>query len=242
MIESACVRIVFECLTPSDGYVDLVNTAADDRSISGVLHVETMGAQPAHLHVSLSDGSAVRLRRVTPNDRDALVAGFDQLSKESRYSRFFSPMPTLSGHLLDQLADLVGHCHVAIAAFEDRGEGAVVNPGLGLARAIQAHAGEPAELAVTVIDDAHGHGIGELLLRVLVVVMNEMGVNTFSASALRSNGSMLKTFAKLGARAHADPGDPSVMLVELHVAELSPAALWAPELETEILAFARSVA
>jgi GNAT superfamily N-acetyltransferase len=216
-----------------------------DRFVSGVLHVNAVEGQPAHLHIELSDGSSVRLRRVAPEDRDALVEGFNRLSKQARYTRFFSSMPTLSGQVLDRLADLVGHCHVAIAAFSDGdGDGSLTpsESGVGVARAIQDAANVPAELAVTVIDDHSGLGIGELLLRVLIVVMSEKGVDSFSATVLRENVAMLKTFAKLGAETHTDHEDPSIVLVRLCATDLSPSERWSPDLEAEVLSFARNLA
>jgi GNAT superfamily N-acetyltransferase len=242
------------------GYESSVSTASDEqfvangRWVTGVHHLERDDRHPTHLHVDLSDGSIVRIRRVTPDDRDALVKGFNRLSKQSRYTRFFTPMPTLSGPILDRLADLVGHRHVAIAAFSDgesdsgdtvegRGSGlfCASDTGLGVARAIQETAGAPAELAVTVVDDVHGRGIGELLLRVLLAVMREMGVESFRASALRDNTAMLKTFSKLGAQVRTDPDDPTVKIVELSFAHLLPAEKWAPGFEAEVLSFARNL-
>jgi hypothetical protein len=41
----------------------------------------------------LSDGTEVRLRLLRASDRGKIAAGFRRLSPESRYRRFFSPMP-----------------------------------------------------------------------------------------------------------------------------------------------------
>jgi GNAT superfamily N-acetyltransferase len=233
------------------------------RHISGVAHNHASSAHDDHLHVHLSDGSELQIRRVTRDDREALVAGFNRLSKQSRYTRFFTPMPTLSGPVLDRLAGLVGHCHVAIAAFclmpkpvgefdnledeevedeevEDE-EVDAVEDGIGVARAIQDCAGVPAELAVTVIDDATGHGIGELLLRILLVVTHEMGVDEFRATALRENQSMRKTFVKLGARSRADPQDASILLFELSYNNVIETTEWTQEFVDEVLSFAKAV-
>src|SRR5438093_5697566 len=43
----------------------------------------------------LADGTAVRLRLLRSDDRQKLLAAFDQLSAESRYTRFFTAMPRL---------------------------------------------------------------------------------------------------------------------------------------------------
>jgi hypothetical protein len=45
---------------------------------------------------TLRDGSRIRIRPLEPDDRDELAAGFERLSPESRYRRFFGPMKQLS--------------------------------------------------------------------------------------------------------------------------------------------------
>ena len=47
--------------------------------------------------VELADGAAIEIRPIPPADKPALVAGFDRLSPESRYRRFFSPLNHLIG-------------------------------------------------------------------------------------------------------------------------------------------------
>ena len=55
-----------------------------------------MAADPAPTtKVTLQDGSTIRLREVLPTDRGAIQAGFERLSPESRYRRFFAPMQRL---------------------------------------------------------------------------------------------------------------------------------------------------
>jgi hypothetical protein len=45
---------------------------------------------------TLRDGSRVAIRPIEPDDREMLAEGFGRLSPESRYRRFFTPMPALS--------------------------------------------------------------------------------------------------------------------------------------------------
>ena len=51
--------------------------------------------------VTLADGSRLAIRPIEPGDRDLMRAGFERLSPESRYRRFFSPMPELTGRQLE---------------------------------------------------------------------------------------------------------------------------------------------
>jgi len=73
--------------------------------------------------VTLADGSRVLIRPIAPEDRDELVAGFERLSAESRYRRFFGPMVRLSERDLDRLTQVDHHDHEALVAI-DAGSGA----------------------------------------------------------------------------------------------------------------------
>ncbi len=66
--------------------------------------------------VALRDGSRVVIRPIEPDDRDALAAGFERLSPESRYRRFFGPMQHLSESYLDYLTQVDHHDHEALVA------------------------------------------------------------------------------------------------------------------------------
>ena len=137
----------------------------------------------------LEDGKRVRIRRAWPSDRDELIEGFEQLSPRSRYLRFFSATPKLTDRLLRQLTSIDGDRHVALVA-EDLGASGKTR-GLGVARFIR-HSEDPttAELALTVIDEIQGHGLGRALLDHLVVEASRHGVSRFIAVVLPENRAM----------------------------------------------------
>ncbi|MEA2283671.1 MAG: hypothetical protein QOK21_4278, partial [Solirubrobacteraceae bacterium] len=56
--------------------------------------------------LTLRDGSRIVIRPIEPDDRDDLREGFERLSPESRYRRFFSPVPRLSERHLDYLTQV----------------------------------------------------------------------------------------------------------------------------------------
>jgi hypothetical protein len=190
---------------------------------------------PEFLSVRLEDGSCLQIRLVTPADRAHLVDGFARLSKQSRYTRFFSYIPSLEGPVLDNLADLSGHLHVALGAFAGNDE---LGHGVAVARAIQPASGEPAELAITVVDGAQGLGLGELLLHILVVMGTKLGVTSFTATTLRENHPAGKAFRKIGAKTAPDPEDMAISLATMVSGDLKKLTGWPPELEEEIQRFA----
>jgi RimJ/RimL family protein N-acetyltransferase len=147
------------------------------------------GGEPAFpaLH-RLRDGTSVRLRLVGPADREQMLAGFERLSPESRYWRFFTAMPRLSPALLTRLTDTDGHDHLAIGA-ELRDEDG--GPLVGVARFIRlGDAPDTAEASVAVVDDLQRRGLGRLLLRQLSAAARAHGIRTFRAHVLGGNDRM----------------------------------------------------
>jgi hypothetical protein len=71
----------------------------------------------------LRDGHAVTLRLVRATDKELLRRGFERMSPESRYRRFFAAKKTLSEAELVYLTELDGLNHFAIAATLDEPEG-----------------------------------------------------------------------------------------------------------------------
>ena len=145
-------------------------------------------------------------------------------------------MRALQGPVLDQLADLSGYLHVAIGAFTENDE---LGHGVAVARAIQPSPGAPAELAITVVDSAQGMGLGQLLLHILIELMTELGVTSFTATILRDNYPAVSLFRKLGATTHPDPEDLALTLAEIAPGNLPKLVGWPPDLERQIRGFVK---
>jgi GNAT superfamily N-acetyltransferase len=172
-----------------------------------------------HLDVALRQGR-VRLRLARHDDADALEVGFNHLSADSRYTRFFTAMPRLSGSVFERLIDLDGHDRVAIAAFDpDRSSeiGSADGYGIGVGRFVRSERDDVAELAVAVIDEYQRRGIGRLLLLAVFVAAHVRGITCLQASVLGSNGPMLTLLERLGAVDHTEPDVHDVRLLEVDV-------------------------
>jgi GNAT superfamily N-acetyltransferase len=173
--------------------------------------------------VELDDGTPLRFRLGTPDDRDALAAGFARLSPESRVARFFTGMPRLSRLFLDHLISVDESRHVAIVA-EDMSRTSDVDEqttglGIGVARYITSNTdATQAEMAVAVIDEYHGRGIGHLLLDALVDHAVRNGITTGTATVLADNTKMLRLVTSMGATPHKDPDDRTIVTVEIPLA------------------------
>jgi GNAT superfamily N-acetyltransferase len=135
---------------------------------------------------TLGDGTRVVLRLVRPADKDLLRRGFARLSAESRYLRFFTEKAALTDRDLALLTELDGIDELALGAIGYDAAG--LEEGLGIAR----FARDPrdpgvAEVAVTVVDDVQGRGLGTLLLQRLAAAAAERGITRFSGEFLARN-------------------------------------------------------
>jgi RimJ/RimL family protein N-acetyltransferase len=159
--------------------------------------------------VTLRDGSRIILRPAVAADRDLLLAGFERLSPESRYRRFFAPMKVLSPALLDYLTTLDYRDHFAWAALsaEPGPDGRPL--GVGVARYIRLEDPEAAEMAATVVDDWQGRGLGRVLLDALVLEALENGITRLEGDVLVDNRPMQELLRREGATFR--PGGPGVL-------------------------------
>ena len=136
---------------------------------------------------ALRDGTPIVVRLLRPEDKQLLRAGFERLSPESRYARFFAPKQTLSEDELKYLCEIDQESHFAIGALRESEDGTLT--GLGIARFIKIADGV-AEAAIAVADEMHGRGLGRLLFLRLCAAANERGITTFKCEVLGSNASM----------------------------------------------------
>jgi GNAT superfamily N-acetyltransferase len=143
---------------------------------------------------TLRSGDRVLVRPIRPSDKERLLEGFHRMSTESRYRRFFSPINELGAGQLRYLTEVDHHTHEALAALDaDDGEP------LGVARFIRTKEDPSvAEVAVAVVDEWQGRGLGTELLSELAARAREEGVEHFSAFVLQQNRPMLELLEELG--------------------------------------------
>ncbi len=132
--------------------------------------------QGYHEELPLPSGSRMRLRIVGPGDRDGLLQAFENLSTESRIHRWLYPKRSLSEEEVRQLLSPENDDHVAMVAVEIDPEGNELS-GIGMARFVRVP-GDPeaGEIAITIVDEWQGLGIGRILLHRLLAAMSERGV------------------------------------------------------------------
>ena len=145
--------------------------------------------------VALRDGSKVLIRQVRPADARLLADGFARLSPRSRQMRFLARKDQLSAAELRYLTDVDHHDHEALGALDRAG-----GRGVGVARYVR-DAGDPhaAEIAVTIVDDWQGRGLGTELLTRLSARARCEGIHRFTALVAADNVAMAALLQNMSA-------------------------------------------
>ncbi|CUR54761.1 putative succinyl-CoA synthetase-like protein [metagenome] len=183
---------------------DEPSTAAPGEPVATV----TPPPHPAPRHweadVVLRDGRTAHIRPIREDDAELLVEFYARVSAESKYYRFFTPMPHLSERDVERFTHVD---HVDRVAFVLT----VANKLIAVGRYDVVEAGE-AEVAFLVEDQHQGRGIAQLLLEHLAQAGRERGVDRFVAEVLPDNQRMIQIFRDAGYRVAGGYSDGVMML------------------------------
>jgi len=144
---------------------------------------------------TLRDGRRIKIRAVTPADRERWLDFIARTSDATRYRRFFSFKRSFSEQEIDYQVNVDLVSNVALAAGFEEEDGQEI--GIGGARYIVTEPGRAEVSFMT--DDAHqGLGVASLLIRHLILIARDAGIKTFDAEVLSDNIPMLKVFQHCG--------------------------------------------
>ena len=158
-------------------------------------------------------GRAFRMRPIRPVDAELYPQFLKRITPEDMRRRFLIPTRQLSAEMIVRLTQLDYDRDIAFIALTEP-EGALA----GIVR----YSADPdhtrAEFGILVRSDLQGIGLGAGLMRCLVDYARQDGVGALEGQVLRENGTMLALCRELGFTMHADPEQPSMMLVRLPLA------------------------
>ena len=148
--------------------------------------------------VHLKDGTALLLRLITPEDREAVLEAFRRLSPESRYYRLWSSQKALPDSLLNRFLHAEQGQHESWAALHPETPN---EPGCGGASFWRSPSDpSQAEISLTVADQSQHTGVGTILLALLWLRARKTGIREFFGHVLPDNYAMLDWVRALGAR------------------------------------------
>jgi acyl-CoA synthetase (NDP forming)/RimJ/RimL family protein N-acetyltransferase len=152
-------------------------------------------AAPRHWEadVLLRDGRTAHIRPIRAEDASLLVDFYARVSDQSKYYRFFSPMPTLSERDVKRFTQVDHDRRVALVMVLG---GRII--AVGRYEADPASDEPEAEVSFLVEDEHQGRGIAQLLLEHLAQAGRERGIHRFVAEVLPDNQRMIQIFREAG--------------------------------------------
>ncbi|MDH3218897.1 MAG: GNAT family N-acetyltransferase [Gammaproteobacteria bacterium] len=157
-----------------------------------------MSANPRTYHSTetLPDGGVLHLRAIRPGDREALLREFRRLSQQTVRDRFFYAKQVLTPKELTFLTEVDFRCHVGLVAeLEIDGHRRPVAVGRFMC---EQELPDRSEIAITVVDEMQGRGIGKALLKHLIHCARELGVRYLDAMVLSENKRMYRLMRRTG--------------------------------------------
>ena len=155
-------------------------------AVNGLVRA-TRSAAPVH------DLDSVLIRPIRPTDAAGLREGFERLGVRSRRLRFLGWKASLTDAEVAYFTEVDHDKHEALVAVDTE-----AHSGIGVARFIRDPLGpEVADVAVTVVDEWQGHGVGSELLRRLTEVAGCKGVQRFTALVSADNLAMRRMLTHL---------------------------------------------
>ena len=149
-------------------------------------------------HVILRDGTPGIVRPIDPSDRDALVAGFEALSQESRLRRFFFNKKKLSEQELARLTHPDGVDHIGYGLLVQPEDESEETP-IAVARCFRdKDERDLAEIAVVTADEWQGNGAGFELMRSLSDHALSVGIRRWFTAMFVDNTGMARLLSQFG--------------------------------------------
>lgn len=165
-----------------------------------------------HRALTLPDGTSVIVRAVHPDDKALLADGFAHLSEQSRFRRFLHHKARLSAAELRFFTEVDGQDHYALGILTHR-DGATVPMAIGRLVRSSTMDRDTAEIAVVVMDEFQGRGVGRLLLTELVAAAQERDIAKLRFTLMLDNDPMRRLIhAVLGPDRVVDHDGPVVTL------------------------------
>jgi len=164
-------------------------------------------------HMQLRDGTPILVRPVRPEDEPLYPPFFAAVTPDDLRLRFFAPVKDFSHAFIARFTQIDYARAMAFIAL-DAASGAM----LGVVRLHSDAEYKSGEYAVLVRSDLKSHGLGWLLMQLIIEYARSEGLRTISGQVLHENSAMLQMCRELGFQIEHDPQEPSSVIVRLPLA------------------------
>lgn len=159
----------------------------------------------------LPDDTAVLVRPIRPEDAKIEREFVEGLSSQSKYFRFMNHMNKISPLLLARFTQIDYDREMALIVVQ--GEGTEAASMIGVARYICNPDRTSCEFALAVADNWQKRGIGQRLMKRLIAIAQERGLEEMEGDVLAENGKMLRLCHSLGFHTIQNGEEPEVVIV-----------------------------
>lgn len=163
----------------------------------------------------LPNGTDIVVRPIRPEDAEIEQAFVENLSAESKYFRFMQSLERLTPQMLARFTQIDYDREMALIAVVK--DGTTKAQLLGVARYVSNPDRHSCEFALAIGDEWQNQGIGRELMRRLMSVARDRGIEVMEGEVLSNNFRMLELCERLGFRAAHDPQEPEIVHVRRHL-------------------------
>lgn len=171
-----------------------------------------MGTYPKEWerHLALRDGRAIYVRPVRPEDEALYISFLSAETAEDLRRRFFAAVKHFNRAFIAPLTHVDYVKAMAFIAL-DEANGQIV----GAARLHATTAEGSGEYAILVRSDWKSHGLGWLLMQILIDYARAKNFHYIRGQVLHDNTKMLNMCRELGFEIKSDPDEPYICDVKL---------------------------
>jgi acetyltransferase len=159
-----------------------------------------------------TNGTEFVIRPIRPEDETLVVDFHGRLSDETVYQRYFAKLgyeQRIAHERLVRVCFTDYDREIALVAEQVDRETGIARIA-GVARMVRLHNSLDAEISAIICDECQGQGLGTELVRRLVEVGREEGVERLVAEVLATNSGMIRICGELGFTISADEGGDTV--------------------------------
>jgi acetyltransferase len=160
----------------------------------------------------LADGTPIVIRPIRPEDAELEREFVNNLSERSRYLRFMYALQEITPAMVSRFTQIDYDREMALVALTDV---AGNERQVGVARYVTYPGGRGCEFAIVVADEWEGRGLAKEMLRRLIGIARERGLEEMDGVVLRENRGMLALAKKLGFTRRASAEDPEIVYITL---------------------------
>lgn len=167
---------------------------------------------PCEIEAQLKDARWVCLRTIRPSDEERIRDGIEAMSDRARYLRFFTAFRTPPDSIVKRLSAVDGHDHI--------GWGAILLDGQEYPPIAAAHAVRlddrpgTGELAVAVLDDYQGLGLGRMLIATVLGDCVAEDLHRLEMQVLGENRAAVELLLGLGAEVAQSEGSVTTFALD----------------------------